>query len=600
MKNNGISAGNIMLLTFVLGAFFVWIAESFLEFLWFNHALSSFLEILFPLYRPHEMLMRIILVSSLLVSGGIVSHLYGKLALSEKKSRESENDLRITFKSIGDAVVATNADGRITRMNPVAERLTGWSVKDAIGVSLPEIFKIINAQTREGCESPVDKVLRTRKTVGLSNHTVLISRSGEEFQISDSASPIITEDGDIAGVVLVFRDVTEEYSREKELNRLRNYLSNIIDSMPSIIVGVDPHGRVTQWNMSAQEDTGITTNDAIGQNLSDVFPRMVMEMDKVRESVRTRKAQYELRKPRKCEDGLCYEDITIFPLIANGVEGAVIQVDDVTEQFNLEQMMIQTEKMMSVGGLAAGMAHEINNPLAAIAGNTQNIKNRIYKDLRQNTETASECDISLERMRNYLSKRDIPRMLEGIAESCNRAAKIVSNMLRFSRKSDKRFSECDLAKLMDNTIELAANDYDLKKEYDFRKIGIVKEYSDELPSVYCEENEIQQVLLNLLKNGAQAMNEKEYDEGGPCFILRLKRDDDMACIEVEDNGPGIPEDIRNRVFEPFYSTKGVGHGTGLGLSVSYFIIADQHNGIMDVDSVPGSWTRFGVRIPISC
>jgi len=153
--------------------------------------------------------------------------------------------------------------------------------------------------------------------------------------------------------------------------------------------------------------------------------------------------------------------------------------------------------------------------------------------------------------------------------------------------------------LMNSTLELAANDYDLKREYDFRKIDIIKEYSPDLSEVVCEENEIQQVFLNLLKNGAQAMMEKDYVDGSPCFVIRLKKEGGMAVVEVEDNGPGMSEDVRKRVFEPFFSTKNVGQGTGLGLSVSYFIITDQHNGFMEVDSVPGRWTRFGIKIPVS-
>ncbi|WP_421903489.1 PAS domain S-box protein [Maridesulfovibrio sp.] len=594
-----IYAGRKMLLTFGLISALLWIVDSFIEFVWFNEAGRLFGYFLLPVDDIHEMYMRAMLVSSLLVSGAVVSFMYGRVARSEQLTRENERKLRTIFNSIGDAVIATDGNGVVTRMNPVAQQLTGWSVEEAAGRPLAEVFKIINAVTRHPCVSPVEIVLKSKGVVGLANHTALISRSGEEVQIADSAAPVFDEQGEMAGTVLVFRDVSEDYRQREELRRLRNYLSNIIDSMPSILVGVDAEGHVTQWNMTAEKVTGISAGDAQGKSLVSVFPRMATEMDKIRETIRTRQPCSEERKTRQGESGICYEDVTIFPLIANGVDGAVIQIDDVTERCNLEQMMIQTEKMMSVGGLAAGMAHEINNPLAAIVGNSQNILNRIYKDLEKNRKTASECDVDLENLREYLSRRDVPKMLHGISESCNRAATIVSNMLRFSRKSERKFGECNLAELMNNTIDLAANDYDLKKEYDFRKIEIIKEYSPELSNVVCEENEIQQVFLNLLKNGAQAMMEKEYVEDSPRFILRLKKDGQMAVIEVEDNGPGMSEDVRKRVFEPFYSTKRVGRGTGLGLSVSYFIITDQHNGLMKVNSVPGSWTRFGIKIPIS-
>ncbi|NDV28410.1 PAS domain S-box protein [Desulfovibrio sp. JC010] len=591
--------GRSMLLTFLLFALCMWFVDSIFELLWFNEEGAGLGHHFFPIDDPHEMFMRILMVSSILLSGAVVSFMYGRVSLSEERARESEQKLKTIFNSIGDAVIATDAQGRVTRMNPVAEQLTGWSVGAATGLALPDVFKIINSVTKHPCENPVDKVLQSKKVVGLANHTTLISHDGEEFQIADSAAPVFDKYGNISGTVLVFRDVSEDYRQREELRKLRNYLSNIIDSMPSILVGVDVDGKVTQWNMTAEKATGVSSGDAYGKPLASVFPRMGAEMDKIRESIRSRQPRNEERKSRQGEGGVHYEDVTIFPLIANGVEGAVIQIDDVTERCNLEQMMIQTEKMMSVGGLAAGMAHEINNPLAAISGNTQNILNRIYKDLDKNRRVAGECEVELDNLRDYLSRRDVPRMLNGISESCNRAATIVSNMLRFSRKSKKEFTGCNLAELMNNTIELAANDYDLKREYDFRKIEIIKEYSPDLSEVHCEENEIQQVFLNLLKNGAQAMMEKEYIDDGPCFILRLKKEGRMAVVEVEDNGPGMDEDVRKRVFEPFFSTKSVGHGTGLGLSVSYFIITDQHNGLMEVNSVPGNWTRFGIKIPIS-
>ncbi|TIH13751.1 PAS domain S-box protein [Marinifilum sp. JC120] len=592
-------AGRNMLLTFGLISALLWLADSVFEFLWFNEEALSFSALLLPFGNLHEIYMRVMLVSSLLVSGAVVSYLYDRAVRSEDQARASEEKLKTIFNSIGDAVIATDANGLVTRMNPVAEQLTGWSVADGIGCPLSEVFKIINAVTSHPCANPVDKVLESKGVVGLANHTSLISRSGEEFQIADSAAPVFDDLGEISGTVLVFRDVSEDYRQREELRRLRNYLSNIIDSMPSVLVGVDAEGHVTQWNMTAEKVTGVSADDAQGKSLVSVFPRMASEMDKIKESLRTRQPRSEERKIRQGENGICYENLTIYPLIANGVEGAVIQIDDVTERCNLEQMMIQTEKMMSVGGLAAGMAHEINNPLAAIAGNSQNILNRIYKDLEKNRKTASECNVDLGNLREYLSRRDVPKMLNGISESCNRAATIVSNMLRFSRKSERKFGECNLAELMNNTIELAANDYDIKKEYDFRKIEIIKEYNPDISGVICEENEIQQVFLNLLKNGAQAMMEKEYFEDGPRFVLRLKKEEKMVIIEIEDNGPGMTEDVRKRVFEPFYSTKSVGQGTGLGLSVSYFIITDQHNGLMEVNSVPGSWTRFGIKIPIS-
>ncbi|WP_421903211.1 c-type heme family protein [Maridesulfovibrio sp.] len=406
----------------------------------------------------------------------------------------------------------------------------------------------------------------------------------------------------ILSIVIVFNTLIKyEHARskaEEELGKTKNYLANIINSMPSILVGVDPDGKITHWNMEAEKISSISSNEAVGLPLDQALPEMQNELQRVLAAMRNREIETDSMQTKTDVGTTRYDDITIYPLVANGVEGAVIRIDDVTERMNLEQMMIQSEKMMSVGGLAAGMAHEINNPLAGILGHTQNIEKRLFSDMEKNKVAAAECNISLDNLRRYLDKRQIPKMIDGIMESGNRAAKIVSNMLSFSRKSDKINRRYQLAELLDKTIDLVANDYNLKKHYDFRKIAIVRQYDEDTPAVYCDGNEIQQVFLNLLKNGAEAMIEKDYEQERPKFICRVKTEDGMVIAEIEDNGPGIYIEPISRIFDPFFTTKELGKGTGLGLSVSYFIISDQHSGIMEVDSAPGEWTKFTIKLPL--
>ncbi|MDC7217473.1 MAG: ATP-binding protein, partial [Spirochaetales bacterium] len=402
--------------------------------------------------------------------------------------------------------------------------------------------------------------------------------------LSDSASKAMRN----------FFEIEQRKEAEKEIESLRNYLANIIDSMPSALIGVDPEGKITQWNKEAESISGIGQDKAIGAKLEETIPTLGSEMDRIRKAINTRRKQAYINRPGPEEDNATCEDVTIYPLIANGVRGAVIRIDDVTERVNLERMMLQSEKMMSVGGLAAGMAHEINNPLSGIMGHASNIKKRIYEDLTPNISAAENCGISLQDLRSYLNERDIPRMLNGISQAAERAAIIVRNMLTFSRKSEQNFTPQNLSELLDKTIELASSDYDLKQQYDFKQIEIVREYDTKITPVYCEGNEIQQVFLNILRNGAEAMQDSAV---APRFICKVYEKAGRAVVEIIDNGPGIPEDVRKRIFEPFFTTKEVGKGTGLGLSVSYFIVTDQHNGFMDVQSVPGEWTRFIIKLP---
>jgi len=368
-----------------------------------------------------------------------------------------------------------------------------------------------------------------------------------------------------------------------------------------VLVGVDAEGRITQWNTEAQRTTGLPAAEAAGQPLALAFPRLAAEMERVREAMRTRQVRSDSKRAHKQDDETRYEDVTVYPLVTNGVEGAVIRVDDVTERVRIEEMMVQSEKMMSVGGLAAGMAHEINNPLAGMMQTASVLSSRLTENLPANERAAEKAGTTMEAIRDVMEDRDVPGMLERINESGSRAAEIVSNMLSFARKSADAFSTHDIATLIDQSINLAASDYDLKKKYDFRQIEIVREYEADLPDVPCEAGKIQQVMLNIFRNAAEAMQEQPPEERGqPRFILRLAHDKatGMVRVEIEDNGPGMVESTRKRAFEPFFTTKPTDRGTGLGLSVSYFIITENHGGTMSVESQPGAGAKFIINLPV--
>lgn len=388
---------------------------------------------------------------------------------------------------------------------------------------------------------------------------------------------------------------------EDTLRSAENFISNIIDSMPSVLVGVDADGRVTHWNTRAKAETGVSSGDAVGQPLELAYPRLTSEMERVQNAMQSREVVIQPRQPYSSENSTCYEDVTVYPLVSNGIDGAVIRLDDVTEKVRLEEMMVQSEKMLSVGGLAAGMAHEINNPLAGMIQTANVMKDRLTNEtMAPNIRAAEATGVEMSKLRSYMEERGIPKMLDRICESGARAAEIVSNMLQFARKSQSNVSSHDLAELLDQCLELAGSDYDLKKRYDFRQIEVVKLYQENLPPIPCERSKIQQVVLNLLRNGAEAMQTAPgLGEEDHRFVIRLSQpDQDWVRIEIEDNGPGMEEEVRKRVFEPFFTTKAVDMGTGLGLSVSYFIVTENHNGTMKVESLVGKGSKFTVELPV--
>jgi len=241
------------------------------------------------------------------------------------------------------------------------------------------------------------------------------------------------------------------------------------------------------------------------------------------------------------------------------------------------------------------MAHEINNPLSGILQNVQVMARRLTMDSPANIQAAGKAGCTLDSIRYYMEKREVLASLEAIREAGCRAARIVSSMLEFSRASTGNDTHANINQLLDKSTELCATDYDLKKKYDFRNIRVVKQYNSDLPPVPCSDTQIQQVFMNLLANAAQAMAQTP----NPAITLRTATEPGHVRVEIEDNGPGMPPEVRKRAFEPFFTTKPVGEGTGLGLSVSYFIIVNNHHGNIAAQPAPGGGTRMVIRLPLA-
>jgi len=508
----------------------------------------------------------------------------------------AEERLRISQFSIDkslDAIFWLNKYGKNIYVNEEACRSLGYEKEELLELYL---WDYDPHYPRERWTEEWDSYQINRKGGGVKLETIHKRKDGTTFNVEVSSTH--TWFGDYELHIAHVRDISDRKKAEFELTKTQNYVTNIINSMPSLLIGIDIDNNVTLWNHNTEIETGICADDAVGKHLLDIYPQLFPRMESINKAINQKTIQRELNVQRNIRDQIHFEDITIYPLIANGIEGAVIRIDDKTEQKRLEEMMIQSEKMLSVGGLAAGMAHEINNPLAGILQSAEILKRRLTDtELEANKKIAVETGLDFSILNNYLTKRGLYELMENIRQSGSRAAEIVKNMLSFARKSDQSFSVYDIAKLLDETVVLAQTDYNLKKNYDFKQIKIIKEYDPDLPLIQCEGSKIQQVFLNLLKNGAEAMGEHGTYDGSPKqFILRLINSDKYLNIEIRDNGPGMDEATRKRVFAPFFTTKHVGLGTGLGLSVSYFIIVENHGCLMSVESEPNKGTKFIIKL----
>ena len=379
---------------------------------------------------------------------------------------------------------------------------------------------------------------------------------------------------------------------EDELRQLKNQLKSIIDNMPALLIGVDANGCVNQWNREAQNISRISEAEALGNPLTTVLPFMTDHAE-ILEKARSSRSPVKLTEVIR-HDGqeTTYWDIMVYPLLNQAPANLVIRLENVTERFKFNQVLIQNEKMITVGKLSSGMAHEINNPLGGMIQNAQVISNRILRDLPENDAVARELGTSMESIRTFLKKRKIMTHLNLITEAGQRAASVVNNMLRYVKKTNAPKTRFDVTQLLDKTLEIMANDF--KRSAAFSKIKVIKNYAPGLPPVSCDGNSIQQVFLNILKNGAEAMAGSDHPE----FTLNAYPSDSAVCIEVRDNGPGMPPDVQQKIFEPFFSTKPVDQGTGLGLYVCYMIITQNHQGTLEVASKVNQGTCFTIHLPL--
>ncbi len=357
-----------------------------------------------------------------------------------------------------------------------------------------------------------------------------------------------------------------ESLREKanELQQLTEYNENILESMDSGILVLDLEGRVARWNRSMETLYGRPRHEVLGRRLDEIFPESFMEA--LRGSLVLGAHEeianiYKLHLPTVDGRGLRVNvSIAPFQLGSGERQGTVLIVDDVTARIRLEEQLQHSEKMASIGLLAAGVAHEVNTPLAGISSYTQMLREQVASD-----------------------DPGAP-LLEKIEKQTFRAAKIINNLLNFARSGTTEFEALDVNKIVLDVVSL------VEHQLEAARIKVRKEMALDLPPVRGNENRLQQVFFNLILNARDAM-----PRGGWLTVL-TRADEDAVVVEIRDTGEGIKREDIKRIYDPFFTTKGIGRGTGLGLAVSYGIL-QEHGGAIFVESAPGKGTTFQVALP---
>ncbi len=366
---------------------------------------------------------------------------------------QSAESLATTLDSIGDGVIALDVNGGVTLMNPVAERLTGWTLADAKGRSLKDVLVLVDGTTQASVENPFDRAMRSEAVVSLPPNSVLVRRDRSTIPIADTCAPIRGHDGTIQGAVIVFHDLTAQ------------------------------------------------------------------------------------------------------------LHAAAVQED-------LHRQLVFADRMASIGTLAAGVAHEINNPLSYAVTNV---------------------DLAIERLGNGApaDTQDLIQMLSEAREGMARVTKIVRGLKTFSRIEQERRTVISLMPVLELSVNMTLNEMR-------HRATLQKEYGD-VPLVNADEARLSQVFINLLVNAAHAFAEGDAS-ANQIRIVTSTDDAGWAIIEVSDTGIGIASDLVGRVFDPFFTTKRIGVGTGLGLAISHGIVTSM-GGKITVDSKVGQGTTFRVALP---
>jgi len=403
-----------------------------------------------------------------------------------------------------------------------------------------------------------------------------VSRTTQgDFLSSDDLELLVTLCGSIGIAIENARLYHSLQRKVDEYERLKEYSENIVESINVGILAADFEDRVEGWNSRMERLTGVSRGQAAGRRLRELFPPSLMaRFDVVRgESGVHQIYKFRLRPsemPAAAGNGHGLETIppdatlnlAIAPLVTRAGEqiGRLIIFDDITERSDLERRLVQADKLSSIGLLAAGVAHEVNTPLAVISTYAQMLAKQVSDDEQKTV------------------------LLEKIAKQTFRASEIVNSLLNFSRTSHTDFEEIDLNRIVRETLTL------IEHQLEKGRVTVDLSLGDPLPAVRANFGKMQQVFLNLFLNARDAM------ESGGRMSIRSWSEDGVAHVEVGDSGKGIPVEDLPRIYDPFFTTKAARKGTGLGLSVTYGIVRE-HGGTIEVSSEPGAGSRFRLNLP---
>ena len=507
----------------------------------------------------------------------------------EREAHAQQQWFQVTLDSIGDAVIATDSQARVTFMNPTAEKLTGWTQREAVGQPLTEVFDIVNEETRRSVESPVVKAIREGAIVGLANHTLLIDRNGRERAIDDSAAPIRDASGKVIGVVMVFHDITERRRAENLLEISEVRYRRLFEAAHDGILLVNPKNhKIVDVNPFLIKLLGYPRDHFLSKEL--------WEIGFLRDKAASRLAMQELQE----KGSIRYENLPLedrhghkhpVEMVANIYkEGRrpIIQcnIRDISERRNFErerEALLVNEQAARLEAQAANCAkdlflatlsHEIRTPLSAILGWASMLRRR------DPAEEGYEAALQEGLLAIHNNAKSQAQLIEDVLD----VSRIVSGKLHLE------FRHCDLVEVLSAAIDT------VRPAAEAKGIALVKDIDPLAKSLIGDPARLQQIIWNLLSNAIK------FTPKGGTVRVRLAREPSAVSIEVSDTGQGISADFLPFVFDRFRQAHGDAKrsfgGLGLGLSIVRQL-TDLHGGTVRAQSDgPGRGATFIVRLPI--
>ncbi len=527
--------------------------------------------------------------------------------------RESRDRFKTIVDTLEDGIVAFDRSMKIILCNFPFSTSFGKDPRDVVGRQLDEILAAEdleeeNAYIEEVFTSGVAVQKRLARQVG----------SGMRYYFTRYI-PRHSPAGEVDSILRIAVDQTNRIVAERDLIRAKEYIDNLISSSTDIIYSTDLSGGITVWNRAAEEIYGKSGEEVTGVSVEKVISqgwgshsfndlkRKVLKEERMVIDVE-RKIGGNLssflctispvmdQKEGVIAISFIEKDITDIKVLHEELKEKNRELEKLIEDVKeRESQLIQSEKMASIGQLAAGMAHEINNPIGFIKSNLQtfsdyaeDLSTYIHEALEAVHEGGGkEKNIakSAKEMNISFIIDDLKSLVSESMEGVQRIQHIVQNVKTFAHKGEGEKEKVELSNVLDGACTLAWNEIKYKAK-------VEKEFQEGL-EIDCYPIQLGQVVLNLLVNAAQAIEGKDGK-----IRIATRKEGDMAVIEVSDNGSGMSEEVRKRIFEPFYTTKAVGKGTGLGLSIAYSIVVEKHMGEINVHSVLGEGTTFTMKLPI--